>query len=127
MTEPDHYTSEADTGRLVPFGPGAAAEARRLHHLASADPETDGTLTGAAHERKYALEREAATAADWSAQGLDPYVVNDEVATPATVVVHPQETAPAQPPPEAAVVEPAPDTAVPAAAETAAAPTEGNI
>lgn len=51
-------------------------EARRLHHLATADPEPergDGLLTGPAHERKYNLERAAASEAAWRARGVHPF------------------------------------------------------
>ena len=52
-----HATSIADEGKLVnASSPDPIAEARRLHHLATADPEPerpDGLLTGTAHEEKY--------------------------------------------------------------------------
>ena len=49
-----------------------AEEARRLHHLATADPESDGTMTGPAHEEKYGLERAEESAALWRAVGVHP-------------------------------------------------------
>lgn len=51
-------------------------DAIKAHHLASADPEKDGTLTGPVHEEKYGLERAAGSRALWEGQGL-------ETATPA--------------------------------------------
>jgi hypothetical protein len=36
----DHYTKQSDIG-LVPDGPNAVEEARKLHHLATADPEPE--------------------------------------------------------------------------------------
>jgi hypothetical protein len=55
----DHAKSIADEGTLVQDGDGAAAEAARLHHLATADPEPerDGVLVSKDHEEKYGLER----------------------------------------------------------------------
>jgi hypothetical protein len=69
----DHYKAVEDA-KLVPDGPNAVEEARKLHHLASADPEPerDGLLTGAAHELKYGLERAEATIAEWRARGVHP-------------------------------------------------------
>ena len=49
-----------------------AEDARRAHHLASADPERDGTMTGPAHEEKYGLERAESSAALWRAVGVHP-------------------------------------------------------
>ena len=68
----DNYTKQSDIG-FVLVGPDAVAEARRMHHLASADPELDGTLTGPAHEAKYSLERAEASAEHWRSRGVDPY------------------------------------------------------
>ena len=56
-------------------GVGGAAtveEARRLHHLATADPELDGLLTGPAHEAKYGLERADHSAELWRSAGVHP-------------------------------------------------------
>jgi hypothetical protein len=47
-------------------------DARRAHHLATADPEVDGLMTGPAHEAKYGLERAKASAAIWRAHGVHP-------------------------------------------------------
>ena len=49
-------------------------EARRLHHLATADPEPerDGLMTGPAHEAKYGLERAADSEAIWRGAGVHP-------------------------------------------------------
>lgn len=47
-------------------------DALKAHHLATADPESDGTMTGPAHEEKYGLERAADSAAAWRAQGVHP-------------------------------------------------------
>jgi hypothetical protein len=72
----EHETSLEAEGQTVDASGDfdeAVAKARALHHLASADPEIDGTLTGPAHERKYGLEREAASAAHWEARGVHPY------------------------------------------------------
>ena len=46
--------------------------AHALHHLASADPERDGKMTGPAHEAKYGLERAEDSAAQWQAVGVHP-------------------------------------------------------
>jgi hypothetical protein len=48
-------------------------EAAALHHLATADPEIDGPLTGPAHEAKYGLKRAAESAAHWIAAGVHPF------------------------------------------------------
>jgi hypothetical protein len=70
----EHETSIEAEGTLVRADLEDSVEkARALHHLASADPEFDGTLTGPAHERKYGLEREAASAANWEERGVHPY------------------------------------------------------
>lgn len=68
-----HETSRAAEGTLVnALEPDAVAHARALHHLATADPERDGLLTGAAHELKYGLERAEDTIAAWRARGVHP-------------------------------------------------------
>lgn len=70
----DHYKAQSDAGFVVD-GPDAIDEARKMHHLATADPEPergDGTLTGAAHEFKYGLERAEHTVAEWVARGVHP-------------------------------------------------------
>jgi hypothetical protein len=67
----DHYTEEG-TGFVDATGPDPIAEARKRHHLASADPERDGTLTGPAHEEKYGLDRAADSAALWRGVGVHP-------------------------------------------------------
>jgi hypothetical protein len=53
-------------------GATSVEEARSLHHLATADPELDGKMTGPAHEEKYGLERFEASAAAWRARGVHP-------------------------------------------------------
>jgi hypothetical protein len=56
----DHATKIEDEGKFVSDNqPDPAAEAARLHHLATADPEPerDGMLTSQQHEEKYGLER----------------------------------------------------------------------
>lgn len=71
----DHYTQEG-TGLVDATRPDAVEEARKRHHLATADPEVergDGTLTGPAHERKYGLEREEASASALRGVGVHPY------------------------------------------------------
>jgi hypothetical protein len=67
----DHYTEEG-TGFVNAMGPDPVEEARKRHHLASADPERDGTLTGPAHEEKYGLERAPESAAQWRSVGVHP-------------------------------------------------------
>ncbi|MGZ6838539.1 MAG: hypothetical protein ACXVGE_21965 [Blastococcus sp.] len=47
-------------------------QARAAHHLATADPERDGVLTGPAHEEKYGLERAENSAALWRGAGVHP-------------------------------------------------------
>jgi hypothetical protein len=71
---PDYETSVEAEGTLVRAGEGDVERARRLHHLATADPEPerDGTLTGPAHEEKYGLERAETSAAIWRASGVHP-------------------------------------------------------
>lgn len=74
MAEKDHETREG-VG-VVGGGARTVEEARRLHHLATADPEPergDGTLTGPAHEKKYGLERAEASAAYWRSVGVHPF------------------------------------------------------
>ena len=70
----EHYTKVSDEGRLNPDGPDAVEEARKLHHLATADPDhdPDGPMTGPAHEAKYGLERAERSAALWRAAGVHP-------------------------------------------------------
>ena len=71
----DHATKIEDEGRFVDAsGPDPIAEARRLHHLATADPEPerDGLMTGPGHEEKHGLERAADSAALWRAAGVHP-------------------------------------------------------
>ena len=65
----DYYTQEHE-GKVGSIH--TAEDARRAHHLASADPERDGTLTGPAHEEKYGLERAEHSAALWRAVGVHP-------------------------------------------------------
>ena len=81
-------------------------EARALHHLATADPERDGTLTGPAHEEKYGLERAADSAALWRAVGVHPIenraLVDDEDGAENLRGVGGVETAAAAPAPERA-------------------------
>lgn len=70
----EFYTNEG-TGFVDASRPDAVEEARKRHHLASADPEperSDGTLTGPAHEAKYGLERAEASAAAWRSVGVHP-------------------------------------------------------
>ncbi|GAC1373721.1 MAG: hypothetical protein NVSMB4_00590 [Acidimicrobiales bacterium] len=65
---PDHFTKDEEAQRRI----NTVEDARRAHHLASADPELDGTMTGPAHEEKYGLERAEASAAAWRAAGVHP-------------------------------------------------------
>ena len=56
----EHAKKVADEGKLVSdLHDDPVAEAARLHHLATADPEPerDGMLTSQQHEEKYGLER----------------------------------------------------------------------
>jgi len=56
----EHAKKVADEGKLVSdLHDDPVAEAARLHHLATADPEPerDGVLVSAEHEEKYNLER----------------------------------------------------------------------
>lgn len=71
---PDHYTHEG-TGFVDAAHPDAVEEARKRHHLATADPDAgrpDGTLTGPAHEEKYGLDRAPESAAQWRTVGVHP-------------------------------------------------------
>jgi hypothetical protein len=72
-SEKDYETREG-VG-IVGGGARTEEEARRLHHLATADPEPerDGTMTGPAHEAKYGLERAEDSAAKWRAAGVHPF------------------------------------------------------
>jgi len=67
----DHYTHEG-TGFVDATRPDAIEEARKRHHLATADPERDGLMTGPAHEAKYGLDRAEGSAAAWRAVGVHP-------------------------------------------------------
>lgn len=69
-----HYTKQSDIG-FIPDGPNAIEEARKMHRLATADPEAerDGTLTGPAHEKKHGLERAEASIAHWISRGVHPF------------------------------------------------------
>ena len=56
----DHATKIEDEGQFVSaLVEDPAAEAARLHHLATADPEPerDGMMLARDHEEKYGLER----------------------------------------------------------------------
>jgi hypothetical protein len=103
----EHYTQEG-TG-LVPAGPNEVEEARKRHHLATADPEPerDGTMTGPAHEEKYGLERAEASAAALRAVGVHPIenraLVGDEDGAENVRGVAQVETADAKPAAETAV------------------------
>ncbi|GAC1610327.1 MAG: hypothetical protein NVS3B26_16490 [Mycobacteriales bacterium] len=72
----EHYTQVKDEGRFVVDNGmvDPVEEARKLHHLASADPEPnrDGMMTGPAHEARYGLEREAFSVAAWRSAGVHP-------------------------------------------------------
>jgi hypothetical protein len=71
----EHYTEEG-TGFVDAAREDAVEEARKRHHLATADPEVergDGTLTGPAHEAKYGLDRAEASAAAWRSVGVHPF------------------------------------------------------
>ena len=67
-----HETKEG--AGAVSGGANSVEEARRLHHLATADPEPerDGLMTGPAHEEKYGLERAENSAAIWRGAGVHP-------------------------------------------------------
>lgn len=69
----DHYTHEG-TGFVDATREDAIEEARKRHHLATADPEPerDGLMTGPAHEVKYGLDRAAESEAQWRAVGVHP-------------------------------------------------------
>lgn len=69
----DHYTKEGE-GQVGTIH--TVEEARKAHHLATADPEPErgiGTETGPAHEKRFGLEREEGSAAAWRAAGVHPY------------------------------------------------------
>lgn len=70
----DYYTHEG-TGFVDATRDDAIEEARKRHHLASADPEPerDGTMTGPAHEAKYGLDRAESSAEQWRAVGVHPF------------------------------------------------------
>lgn len=65
----EHYTKESE-GKVGSIE--SVEDARKAHHLATADPERDGLLTGPAHEEKYGLERAEHSAALWRAAGVHP-------------------------------------------------------
>jgi hypothetical protein len=75
-------------------------DALKAHHLATADPEKDGLLTGPEHEEKYGLERAAASKAHWQ------YVADNRSVAEVT-----DEEAPAAPPVETAAAPAAPENA----------------
>jgi hypothetical protein len=68
----------ADTGHFTQENEGKVGtiftveDARKAHHLATADPERDGLMTGPAHEAKYGLERAEASAQNWRDHGVHP-------------------------------------------------------
>lgn len=70
----DYYTHEG-TGFVDATHPNAVEEARKRHHLATADPEPerDGLMTGPAHEKKYNLDRAPESEAQWRAVGVHPF------------------------------------------------------
>ncbi len=76
----EHYTGGDDEGRFA----RDVEDARKLHHLATADPEPerDGTMTGPAHEKKYGLERHDGSVSNWRSVGVHEYenraLVGDE-------------------------------------------------
>lgn len=75
MADSKHYTEEGVGFVDAVNSDDPVAEARRRHHLASADPEQerqDGTLTGPAHEAKYGLDRAEASANYWREVGVHP-------------------------------------------------------
>ena len=121
-------------------------EARKAHHLATADPEPergDGVLTGPAHEEKYGLERAEGSAALWRAAGVHPTenraLVGDEdgaenvrgavaAAAPkletATVAAPPENTSVTSPVAHAGAGAPAIELPVATAAQSASSPAE---
>ena len=70
----DHYTDLDHEGHFVKDGPNAIEEARKMHRIATADPEPerDGLMTGPAHELKYGLERAEESVAHWISRGVHP-------------------------------------------------------
>lgn len=80
MAKAEHYTGGNDEGGFA----RDLEDARKLHHLASADPEPerDGTMTGPSHEKKYGLERHDGSVENWRASGVHEYenraLVGDE-------------------------------------------------
>ena len=68
------YYKEEGVGFVDATREDAIEEARKRHHLATADPEPerDGLMTGPAHEAKYGLERAEESAAQWRAVGVHP-------------------------------------------------------
>jgi hypothetical protein len=71
---PDYYTEEG-VGFVDATREDAVEEARKRHHLATADPEPerDGLMTGPAHEAKYGLDRAGESEAQWRAVGVHPF------------------------------------------------------
>lgn len=65
----DHFTAEGEgaIGSIT-----TVEQARAAHHLASADPEVDGKMTGPAHEELYSLDRAESSAAAFRAIGVHP-------------------------------------------------------
>lgn len=61
----EHYTKESE-GKVGTIN--TVEEAVKAHHLATADPEFDGKMTGPEHEAKYGLERAPESAAIVEAQ-----------------------------------------------------------
>lgn len=102
----DDFTGAPDEGRLA----RDVDDARKLHHLATADPEVDradGTLTGPAHEEKYGLDRAPDSAEQWREQGVHPtenraLVGNEDGAENLRGIVSPIESAAAPSAPEQA-------------------------
>ena len=63
----NHFTAEGEgtIGSITTYEDAVAA-----HHLATADPEVDGKMSGAEHETKYGLDR-AGSSADPSLDRAD--------------------------------------------------------